>query len=175
MSTRQLVIVLCLYLAILIAIAYFTRAKLPRVIGALAGGATVGFVGLGMIAFGNALKLWSAPISWTTPFLVLIYLSFAISCAPFYLITWRLARRFGWRGITACIGIAAIIGPPRDYFVASIYPEWITFSPGVEPLLVVAIFYSGVVALGHGIMRLMAGPADIDQLARVRQVDVAKA
>ena len=31
-----------------------------------------------------------------------------------FLITWRIARRFGWRGLAVVAGIAAVIGPPWE-------------------------------------------------------------
>jgi hypothetical protein len=30
---------------------------------------------------------------------------------------------------------AEVIGPARDYQVAAMFPDWITFSPGVTPIL----------------------------------------
>ncbi len=166
MTTQQLTLIICIYLAGLVAVTYFTRATAWRIAGALAGGAAVGFMGLGVIALGNALGWWRAPVSWTPHFLALLYLSLAISCAPIYLITWRVARRFGWRGLAISLGFAAVIGPPRDYLIAAAYPEWITFAPGVAPVLADAAFYVGVVALGHVVMCLIAGPSRGDRLAR---------
>ena len=108
----------------------------------------------------------------TPYFLLLLYLGLAISCSPIYLITWRVARRFGWRGLAVFVGAAAVIGPPRDYLFATKYPEWMVFAPGVAPILADAVTYVGIVALGHAVMRLVAGPAREDQLAR-RHTDTA--
>jgi hypothetical protein len=83
----------------------------------------------------------------------------AISMMPVYLVTWRVARRFGMRGLTVCLGLAAIVGPPRDYAFAAQFPNWMVFSPGVAPMLAVAVTYVLWIALGHGVMRLVAGPA----------------
>jgi hypothetical protein len=123
-------------------------------------------MGLGAIALGNALGFWRVPIFWTPYFLALFYLGLAISCSPIYLITWRVARRFGWRGLAVCLGAVAIIGPPRDYLIAATFPEWMVFAPGVAPILADAATYVGIVALGHAVMRLIAGPAREDRLAR---------
>jgi len=101
-----------------------------------AGGAPVGLFGLGAIVLGNAFQLWRVPIFWTPwYFLALFYFGLAISVTPIYLVTWRLARRFGWRGLAVCLGVVAIISPPRDYFYAMKFPEWMVFAPGVAPII----------------------------------------
>ena len=166
MTTQQLILIFCTYLAGLVIVTYLTRATVWRIAGAVVGGAAVGFMGLGVIALGNALGLWVVPISWTLHFLALLYLGLAISCAPIYLVTWRVARRFGWRGLAISLGLAAVIGPPRDYLIAAAYPEWITYASGIAPLLTVAVFYAGVVPLGHAVMSLTSGPSCEDRLAR---------
>src|SRR2546429_6154125 len=111
MTTQQLIIVTCAYLVALVVVVYFTRATSRRIAGALAGGAAVGCFGMGAIVAGNALGLWRVPIFWTPYFVALFYLGLAISCSPIYLVTWRVARRFGWRGLAARLGHVAIIGP----------------------------------------------------------------
>ena len=73
-------------------------------------------------------------------------------------------RRFGWRGLAVCLVIVAIIGPPRDYLYAAKYPEWMVFAQGIAPILADAATYVGIVALGHAVMRLVAGPARGDRL-----------
>ena len=164
MTTRQLIVVTCLYLVELVAVVYFTRATSRRVLGALAGGAAVGLFGMGAVILGNAFGLWRVPIFWTPVFLPLFYLGLAISVTPIYLVTWRLARRFGWRGLAVFIGIVAIIGPPRDYLFAATFPSWMVFAPGVAPILADAVTYVGIVAIGHAVMSLVAGPSREDRL-----------
>jgi len=164
MTIQQLILVSCLYLVELIIVTWFTRATARRIAGALAGGAAVGLFGMGAIVLGNKLALWRVPIFWTPQFLPLFYLALVISVTPIYLVTWRLARRFGWRGLAVFIGIVAIIGPPRDYLIATKYPAWMVFAPGVAPILADAAAYVGIVAIGHAVMRLVAGPAREDRL-----------
>lgn len=166
MTTRQLIVVICAYMVELVAAVYFTRATSRRVVGALAGGAAVGCFGMGAIVLGNSLGLWRVPIFWTPTFLALFYLGLVISVTPIYLVTWRLARRFGWRGLAVFIGIVAIIGPPRDYLIAATFPEWMVFAPGVAPILADAATYVGIVTLGHVVMRMIAGPSSEDRLVR---------
>ena len=164
MTTQQLIIVTCAYLVALVVVVYFTRATSRRIVGALAGGAVVGCFGMGAIVAGNALGLWRVPIFWTPYFVALFYLGLAISCSPIYLVTWRVARRFGWRGLGVCLVIVAIIGPPRDYLYAAKYPAWMVFAPGIAPILADAAAYVGIVAIGHAVMRLVAGPSRADRL-----------
>ena len=166
MTPLQLIVVTFAYLVELVVVVYFTRATARRIAGAFVGGAAVALMGMAAIVLGNVLGLWRVPIFWTPYFLTLFYLGFAISVTPIYLITWRLARRFGWRGLAVFIGIVAIIGPPRDYLFAATFPAWMVFAPGVAPILADAVTYIGIVALGHAVMRLIAGPSSEDHLAR---------
>lgn len=166
MTTRQIILVTCFYAVALVVVVYFTRGTWRRVLGAFAAGAVVGCFGIGAIVLGNALGLWLVPIYWTPYFVTLFYLGLAISVTPIYLITWRLARRFGWRGLAVFIGLVAIIGPPRDYLYAAKYPAWMVFAPGLAPILADAAAYIGIVAIGHAVMRLISGPAWQDQLRR---------
>lgn len=164
MTTNQIIIVTCAYMVALVAVIYFTRATSRRVVGALTGGAVVGLMGMGAIVLGNTLGLWRVPIFWTPYFLALFYLGLSISVTPIYLVTWRVARRFGSRGLTVCLVVVAIIGPPRDYLYAAKFPSWMVFAPGVAPILADAATYVGIVALGHAVMRLVAGPSRVDRL-----------
>jgi hypothetical protein len=166
MTPLQLIVVTFLYLVELVVVVYFTRATSRRIAGAFVGGAAVAFMGIAAIVLGNVMGLWRVPILWTPYFLTLFYLGFAISVTPIYLVTWRLARRFGWRGLAVFIGIVAVIGPPRDYLFAATFPAWMVFAPGVAPILADAVTYISIVALGHAVMRLTAGPSSEDYLAR---------
>ncbi len=62
------------------------------------------------------------------------------------------------------ICIVAIIGPPRDYLHALKFPSWMVFAPGVAAIVGDAVAYIGIVAIGHAVMRLVAGPAREDRL-----------
>jgi hypothetical protein len=57
---------------------------------------------------------------------------------------------------------AAVIGPPRDYLVAAMFPDWIAFSSGIVPVLAVATFYALLVVVGHAVMRIVSGRASGD-------------
>jgi hypothetical protein len=154
-----------LYLAILAAVAVLTRATPRRIGGALAGGAATGVVGLSIIVFGERAGWWHFEIPWEPYFLSLVELDFAL-CGFVFLITWRIARRFGGRGLVVAMFIAAVIGPPRDYWYLKTFPEWGAYAPGIAPVLAISGTYVLLGIVGHGLMRLVAGPAAADRLAR---------
>jgi hypothetical protein len=166
MTPQQIILWTCGYLVELVIVVYFTRATPRRVMGAVAGGAAAGLLGVGAIAVCEYLGWWWVPYGSTPYFLALFYLGVAISLMPIYPVTWRLARRFGWRGLAVFISIVTVIGPPRDYFIAAMFPKWMVFAPGIAPILADAATYCGIVALGHAVMRLVAGRAGKDRLAR---------
>jgi hypothetical protein len=165
MTTLQLHLFNCLGLAVLVVVAFFTRATARRIAGALAGGAAFGAVGLGIIALGEKVGWWHMAITWEPYFLTLLLIDFTL-CAFIYLITWRIDRRFGWRGLAVVAVVAAIIGPPRDYWYMARFPEWGAYGTGIAPVVTIAVTYAIMVILGHSVMRLVAGPARGSRLAR---------
>ena len=166
MTTGQIFLATGFYLVAWVAVAYFTRAKFLRIAGAAAGGAAFGVVALLAVALGEQQGWWRAPKTGSPYFQFLIWLGFAVSCAPVYLITWRVARRFGVRGLALCIALSALIGPPRDYAIAAAFPNWMVFSTGLAPIVADAAVYVLLVAVGHAGMRMVAGPAQGDSLSR---------
>jgi hypothetical protein len=168
MTTQQVILWTCGYLVALMVVIYFTRATLRRVIGAMAGGAAAGLLGIGAIALCETLGWWWVPFASTPYFVALFYLGLAVSLTPIYLITWRVARRFGLCGLAVFIGIVTVIGPPRDYLYATMFPKWMVFAPGVAPIVADAATYACIVIVGHAVMRLIAGSAGEDRLARQR-------
>jgi hypothetical protein len=165
MTTQQLHLFNCLYLVVLVVVAILTRATARRIAGAMVGAFTSGVAALGIIAFGEVAGWWHMAITWEPYFLTLLLIDVTL-CAYIFLITWRIARRFGWRGLAVCVVAAAIIGPPRDYWYMAQFPEWGAYAPGSAPVLAVSVTYVVLGTLGHGMMRLVAGPADQDCLAR---------
>lgn len=164
MTTQQIILWALAYLVELIAVIYFTRAMPRRIFGAVVGAAVAALLALGAIALCEAFGWWRIPFASTPYFLPLFYLGLLISLTPIYLVTWRVARRFAWRGLAICLCFVAVIGPPRDYLIAAMFPKWMVFAPGVAPILADAVTYVGLVAVGHVVMRLIAGPASQDQL-----------
>jgi len=123
MTTQQLHLFNGVYLILLVVVAFLTRATARRITGALAGGLAVGVVGLAIIAVGEKAKWWHQVITWRPYFLALLVVDFAL-CAFVFLITWRIARRFGWRGLAVGVASAAVIGPPRDRWYMQRFPQW---------------------------------------------------
>jgi hypothetical protein len=168
MTTQQIILWSCVYLVELLAVIYFTRAPTRRIVGAIIGGAAAGLLSLGAMAVCKALGWWWIPIASTPYFLLLFYVVLSIWPAPVYLVTWRLARRFGWRGLWVFVACVGVLGPPRDYLIALKFPKLMVFAPGVAPILADGATYAGIVLVGHAVMRLVAGPASKDRLARQR-------
>jgi hypothetical protein len=166
MTTWQILVMTLAYAIALAAVVYVTRATSRRVVGAFAGGAVAAGWGLGAIIAGEALGVWRDFLPSTRGMRMLFYFGLAISLSPIYLITWRVARRFGLRGFAVCLIVAGVVGPPRDYLYVATFPTWGAFAPGVAPVLADAATYIGLVALGHVVMRLVSGPARGSHLAR---------
>jgi hypothetical protein len=166
MTTRGIVLMIGFYLALFVAAVYFTRASVRRILAALAAGAVFGVVALLGIALGEAQGWWHVPQAGVSHFYLLLWIGFAVSCVPTYLVLWRIVRRFGGRGLAVCIVVVTIIGPPRDYWIVAMFPKWMTFAPGIAPVLADATVYALLVIVGHVVMRLVAGPAHADSLAR---------
>ena len=73
MTTQEIILWTCAYLIELGAVIYFTRATARRFVGALAGGAAAGLLGMGAIALCEALGWWHIPFASTPFFLPLFY------------------------------------------------------------------------------------------------------
>jgi len=166
MTLQQLIVIACAYLTLLVVVIYFTRPILRRIAGALAGGAAGGCLTLIVFVLGDVGGLWRASLPTRPSMFLLLYIGAAISWAPFYLIMWRVVRRFGRHGFTVFLGVVALIGPPRDYLIAAKHPEWMVFTPGIAPVLADAAAYVGIIIVGHAVMRLVAGAAHKDRLAQ---------
>ena len=165
MTTQQIHLFNALYLVVLIIVAVLTRATARRIVGALAGGAVAGLVALGVVALGETLGWWHMTITWGPYFLTLLWIDFVRSSFVF-LITWRIARRFGRSGLAVVLVIAAVFGPVRDYRYMQQFPEWGAYAPGFAPVLAISVTYVLLGTVGHSVMRLVAGPARADRLAR---------
>ena len=165
MTTTQLHVFNGIYLIVFIVAAILTRATRRRILGALLGGLVVGLLFMPYVALGEKAGWWHFTIPWEPYFLAVMAIGFPMmGFIP--LITWRIARRFGPRGLALAVLFAAIIGPPRDFFYMKMFPEWGYHAPGIAPIVAISAAYAAIVLVGHGVMRLVAGPADADPLAR---------
>jgi hypothetical protein len=162
-TTQQLYLFSCLYLVLTIVVAVLTRATLRRIAGASAGAAVLGPVGLGIVAFCERAGWWHMPLTWKQPYFLALTVAL---CGFVFLITWRIARRFGGRGLAVVLCVIAVLGPLRDSWYMATFPEWGSYAPGFAPRLAISGAYVLLGILGHGLMRLIAGPAAADRLAR---------
>ena len=64
--------------------------------------------------------------------------------------------------------VAALLGPVRDSLYMWRNPSWGAYAPGLAPMLAVSVTYVLLGTVGHGLMRLISGPARDDPLARRR-------
>jgi hypothetical protein len=163
MTTPPILLMTAAYFVALVVVAYVTRATPRRVLGAVCGGAVAGAISMAIIALCEAIGWWRMPIASMH---FLLYFAISISLSPIYLVTWRIARRFGWRGLAIFTAIVTIIGAPRDYFIAAKFPQWMVFSRGVMPIVADSLAYFLIVVAGHAVMRIVAGPSVADPLAR---------
>jgi len=152
---------------VFIVIAFATRATLSRIVAALVGGAVAASVAIGADSIAYSLAWWHYP-AVTTPFGPLfVYVAIFFGWgAGFALIGWRLTRRFGWRGQFATILFVSLCGPARDYAIATLSPGLIVFGAGIKPIIGDALCWATVIGVAQGSMRIIAGPARHDQLAR---------
>jgi len=113
MTTRQIIVGTVAYSVALAVVVYFTRPTGRRFAGALAGAAVVGGLGLwALIPLGEARGWWRVPLDPSPSYMTLLYLGTTVSTVPVFLVTWRIARRFGWRGlaVTLCPFIMSAAG-----------------------------------------------------------------
>jgi hypothetical protein len=164
-TTQQLHVFNAIAFIILTVVAILTRATLRRIVGALAGAAGTAVVAMALVAVWTNAGWWRFAIPREPYFLVLLWIDFTL-CAYVFLLTWRIARRFGGRGLAVAALIAAVIGPFRDSWYMAKFPEWGSYGPGIAPMLAISLTYLVLGIVGHGLMRVVAGPAEADRLAR---------
>lgn len=165
MTPQQLHLFNGLYVSVLVVVAVLTRTTARRLAGALAGAAAMYPVGLAIIALGEHVGWWHWKFPWEPNFLAALLINCAL-CAFVFLLTWRIARQSGGRGLAVLAVVAAVIGPIRDKCFIEWYPEWGAFAPGVAPILAISASYVLFGVVGHGVMLLVAGPARGSPLAR---------
>jgi hypothetical protein len=166
--TQILVLASCVYLSILAAATYFTRAGVRRIAGALAGGVVVAIFGLGVEALAHKRRWWRYTSEDTVVGPLAMYPLIVVIFAFLALIAWRISRRFGLRGLAVSLGVLAVVGTLRDYLVAGKLMDMIVFAPGPVVAIVDGLLWAGLTALAIGVMRLVSGPALDDSLARRR-------
>jgi serine/threonine protein kinase len=155
-STPALVLLNYIALVGLGGAVYFTQPKVWRFAGALCGGLV--------------FALLSVPfrVSSASPARLLMYSAAVAAGTILSLIGWRVTRRFGWRGQIAFIAIISIWGPlrTRAYAMAS---NALVVAPGFQGYISDAARWAFAIVLSQLMMRVVAGPARKDLLARVQR------
>jgi hypothetical protein len=85
-----------------------------------------------IVALGEHVGWWRFAIPWESCFLTLLWIN-SVLCAFVFLITGRIACRFGGRGLAVGAVVAAVIGPIRDYWYIERFREWGAYAPGGRP------------------------------------------
>jgi hypothetical protein len=165
--THILILACCVYVSLLVAAVYFTRATMRRVLGALAGGGAVAVVGAGVEALAHAQGWWHYRSNDTPYGPPAIYPLLIVAFAFLALIGWRVTRRFGSHGLIVFLGILAVVGTLRDYFISGSLTGLIVFAPGAVLAIIGAFLWAGLTALAIVVMRAVSGPAREDRLARL--------
>ena len=165
MTLQQLYLFDAFYVLLLAVVAILTRATPLRIAGAVAGTVPSGVLMLIIAAVGESAGWWHFVMDWTPSFLVIMCITL-IPGGFVFLLTWRIARRFGGRGLAVSLFIIAVLGPVRDYRYMAMFPEWGAYAPGLAPVFAISAAYVTMGIVGHGLMRLIAGPADGDRLAQ---------
>ena len=163
--TRILILAWGVYGSSLIATAYFTRATRRRILGALAGGGAVALVGTGVEALGHARGWWRYTFDDTPIGPLAMYPSIVVAFAVLAWIGWRVARRFGTRGLRVFLGILAVVGTLRDYLIAGRLMGLVEFAPGVVPAIIDGLLWAGLTGLAIAVLRAVSGPARDDERA----------
>ncbi|HET8550150.1 MAG TPA: serine/threonine-protein kinase [Bryobacteraceae bacterium] len=149
-------------------IAYFSRATLRRMAGALAGG--VFFAAAWWLRFriAYARGWWRSAFADTPDPLLLfsgpLLLALVVTSAALLLIGWRITRRFGWKGLALFVPAVGLWAAPRDRVWWDHLMHVMVAAPGVAPVLIDAALLSAGIAVGYAVMRLIAGPAKRDAL-----------
>lgn len=145
---QQLYIFNCLYLVLTATVAFLTRATPRRIVGALAGGAVCGPAMYGLVSFAERAGWWHFAITWKPYFLTIMWIG-VVLWAFVFLLTWRIARRFGKRGLAVLLLVVAVLGPIRDSWFMERFPEWGSYAPGIVPMLAISGAYVLLGILGH--------------------------
>ncbi len=159
---------LCCTLAVVVSFAYLARALPLRVAGALAGGVPVTAAMLTKFRLGYSIGWWRSrfagdpnPMSLLPP---MFFLSIGLAGAAYLLLCWRVSRRFGWPGLSVLIVVLSGLFAFYDRFLWD--PALNIVTVGIYPLVTDAALWAVGFALGYAVMRLIAGPARNDGLAR---------
>jgi hypothetical protein len=98
----------------------------------------------------------------------LMFVLIALGGGAVFLGSWRISRRFGWAGQVAMLLVAPVGFAFRDRIWWEHFMRMMVIAPGIGPLLADGAMLAVGLTLGYAVMRLVAGPAGKDRLARTR-------
>jgi Protein kinase domain len=161
----ELVSLTYLALALLVGAAYVSRAQALRAASSIVGGAIFS-VFVTVVPISMRWRRFVA-LEHSTQALLLLYTIGVLYGAIMALAGWRIARRFGWRGLAAFVVVVSIGGPIRErlYLGAA---HLVVVAPGSVPWIANTLSWVCALLLSHSLMRLIAGPSRDDRLARRR-------
>jgi hypothetical protein len=148
---------------------YLTRAPTRRVLAALA--ASIAFAVANVIWDQVALQLhwWGYPSFTAANMVWLLYPpSGLVAGGAFGLIGWRVARRYGSKGLLFFLALWTLWGVIHDYGGAIMMKSssLMVFGPGSLPVLANALLYASCQSIAQLMLRLIGGPYRSDHLAR---------
>jgi serine/threonine protein kinase len=169
----QIAIFAYMALALFGAAAFLSRARARRIAGAVSGGALFALVWLLKWKIDYSMGWWRSAFPETPDPTALFSMPvivplITLGAAAFLFGSWRVARRFGWVGWAVVILPLAASFSVRDRFYWDTFMRVMVATPGIRPVVADAAFFAAGLAAGHALMRLVAGPARLDRLARTR-------
>lgn len=150
---------------------YLTRAMPLRVAGALAGGAVLSAAALIKLRIDYSMGWWRSRLAENPDPLSLfsqpeMFLIVMFAGAAGLLAMWRVSRRFGRMGLTVFVAVVSAGTPFRERIYYDRFMHMMNVSWGLYPLAADGALWAVAFALGYAVMRLIAGPARNDRLAR---------
>jgi hypothetical protein len=151
---------------LLLIVIYFTHPGLRRLAGALIGGSVFAALNV-MIAY--YAGWWQYPVTEDIHAPWLFYAGAGLFYgAAVALIGWRINRRFRVYGLLIFILLMSILGAIRDFSYAS-STNLLVFGTGIMPVIADWSAWAMLFLLTQLVMRLIAGPAKTDRLARSKE------
>jgi hypothetical protein len=160
---------------LLLIVTWFTRPRLRRLVGALVGGLVFLALNVACDIIAYYAGWWHYPFTEESHAPWLFYLGAGLLYGTAVaLIGWRINRRFKVRGLLIFLLLLSMFGAIRDFAYASV-TNLLVFGYGIVPIITDWSAWATLFLMTQLVMRLIAGPANTDQLARSKKnVDVSK-
>jgi hypothetical protein len=172
LTPRQALLIGFIVAPILFALcAYFTRANVRRITGALVGAVAYGVINYGWDQAAVRFGWWSYP-AWlgTGRAPITLYVLASIVGGAMGLIGWRIVRRWGTKGLVGFLLFWAAYAVVHDYggSKALASSQLMVFGPGLLPILAIMLWYVTGNAAVLLAIRLVGGSLGDDPFARTR-------